>query len=171
MKTEFKTKFLQYLNQRNQEEKGFTLIELLVVIIIIGILSAIALPSFLSQANKAKESEAKQYTGSMNRSQQAKYSENNKFATTVDELGMGIKTQTTNFTYKVDGTTSGPVQNQGTPIVGALRPYTGVVLLTGNTNTSESTTSAFLCVQKVTGQAVLAITGTDCGTTADPVTK
>jgi type II secretory pathway pseudopilin PulG len=32
----------------------------LVVIIIIGILSAIALPAFLNQANKAKQSEAKQ---------------------------------------------------------------------------------------------------------------
>ncbi|HBB34438.1 MAG TPA: hypothetical protein DC064_22270, partial [Cyanobacteria bacterium UBA9273] len=70
MKIELKAKYLQYLNQKKQDE-GFTLIELLVVIIIIGILSAIALPSFLNQANKAKESEAKQYTGSMNRAQQA----------------------------------------------------------------------------------------------------
>jgi prepilin-type N-terminal cleavage/methylation domain-containing protein len=43
----------------SQSESGFTLVELLVVIIIVGILSAIALPSFLNQANKAKQSEAK----------------------------------------------------------------------------------------------------------------
>ena len=74
MKTEFKAKFLQHLQQRRQD-KGFTLIELLVLIIIIGILSAIALPSFLNQANKAKQSEAKQYIASINKGQQAYYAE------------------------------------------------------------------------------------------------
>ncbi|AOX01412.1 general secretion pathway protein GspH [Moorena producens PAL-8-15-08-1] len=160
MKTDLKVKLLQHLTQKKQDE-GFTLIELLVVIIIIGILSAIALPSFLNQANKAKQSEAKTYVGSMNRSQQAYYLENGNFVTEIDnfsELGLGVATDTKNYVYglKPGGGTKSSVSNYADPreqkdgstaidVESSLKSYQGAVALGKIEKTSEATTLAVLC--------------------------
>lgn len=105
MRNEILAEYLQFIINKNKKHNaGFTLIELLVVIIIIGILSAIALPSFLNQSVKARQSEARTNIGALNRAQQSYYLENQKFAdntggtTAIDKLNIGIK-NSANYTY------------------------------------------------------------------------
>ena len=163
MKSEFKTKLIQHMLNKKNGEKGFTLIELLVVIIIIGILAAIALPSFLNQANKARQSEAKTYVGSLNRGQQAYFLENtNTFATDIPSLGLGIKTQSSNYTYATGGGTSSV--SSGTPeasVANTLAGYAGLVWVT---TTGEKTTLAGLCENVTTASIGTSGTNIACGT-------
>jgi type IV pilus assembly protein PilA len=86
--------------QNHQLEQGFTLIELLVVVLIIGVLSAIALPSYLNQAAKARASEARSAIGAINRAQQVYYLERGTMAGNSSDLS--IKVSPKFYTYQVN---------------------------------------------------------------------
>jgi len=67
------------LRKRLAKEQGFTLIELLVVIIILGILTAIAIPSYLSFKDRANSSAAKANVRSIIPSIEQYYADNNGY--------------------------------------------------------------------------------------------
>ncbi|MEL6385164.1 MAG: type IV pilin-like G/H family protein [Cyanobacteria bacterium J06626_18] len=72
----------------------------LVLPIVVGILAAIALPSFLNQASRARETEAMTNLGAMNRGQQAYYLEYGEFAPSLEALDLGIISEGS-YTYEV----------------------------------------------------------------------
>ena len=136
MKTELKAKFIQQILSKKKDNEGFTLIELLVVIIIIGILSAIALPSFINQAAKAKQTEAKTTVSSINKGQQTRRIEQGTFATTIADLSVGLNaTSTSNYDYVLNGI---PATGLTATIVAtskdlsSVRGYSGGVFITSN---------------------------------------
>ena len=149
MKSELKAKFLQHLLSKKKNNEGFTLIELLVVIIIIGILAAIALPSFLNQANKARQSEASTYVGSMNRGQQAYYLEQSVFATDIDALGIGVPTQTDFYDYDTDQATATTATSTAVRRKGSVKEYSGIVWITGSA-ADNKTSLAKVCTGTTT---------------------
>ncbi len=80
---------LKHLEERRQSEKGFTLIELMVVVLIMGILMAIAIPTFLSTRGSANDAAGKANATNAFTNEKAYYASNQQFlaATSMDAGG------------------------------------------------------------------------------------
>jgi type IV pilus assembly protein PilA len=89
---------LTKIRRRAEDEKGFTLIELLVVILIIGILAAIAIPSFLNQKTKANDAAAKTLARTAQTAAETSATDNNGSYASVTAANLKVIEPTLNDT-------------------------------------------------------------------------
>ena len=86
--TALKLKLIKYLaTKNNQSNSAFTLVELIVVVVIIGILSSIAIPSFQNASDKAKQKEPATLLASYTKAAQAYFTEYSMVARNSQDLG------------------------------------------------------------------------------------
>lgn len=123
----------------------------LLMLPIIASIPVFSLPSFEGQANKAKQSEARQYVGSMNRAQQSKYAENGSFVNSIEALELGIKTETTNYRYSIDATKN-TAFNYGVAKDKKIKSFVGgAFFFKFDQVRQETTTVSILCQEKKAG--------------------
>ena len=111
--TTIKSKLLRTLASRPTSHLGeaknsaFTLVELLIVVVIVGVLSAVALPQFFSQTKKAAATEGTQQATAIAKQAAGYYLEQGSLGTVdadCSDYAGTIKDDNTNFTYKCEGT-------------------------------------------------------------------
>ena len=114
--------------------------------------AAIVLPSMLHPGNISKTAEAKQNVGSMNRAQAAYFLESNEFADSIQEVGIGIRTQTKNYQYSIRATPLTAFE-YGVSRKDNLKSYVGGVFLTSDLEAKgEIVTVAIICETESRGR-------------------
>jgi len=81
-------------------KKGFTLLEVMIVVIIVGILSSVALPQYITTLEKGKSAEAVTNIGSLRTSLDRYWYQNAAGTTDIDDLDVDNPNTVTNRLYQ-----------------------------------------------------------------------
>jgi type IV pilus assembly protein PilA len=119
---------------------------------VVMILAAITLPYSDPSRCGGPLSEAKQYVSSVNKGQQEKYADDGAFSNSINTLGLGLKTQTTNYNYSTISTKNAAF-SYGVARSNNLTSYVGAVFLlpVSKAANNEKTTQSILCVANSPG--------------------
>jgi type IV pilus assembly protein PilA len=174
MNTSNSNKLLWQIINRNNTQ-GFTLTELLVVVIIIGILSAISLPSYLNLTSSAQQSEARQNISAIMTAQQVWIDEHTSgvYPSSFDQLALGVvkgsglldTSSSSTYDYSISNSTIGSnsLSAGALPKVPRLKTYTGGISHFIN-NASNSTWYSIACESIAVNQAIVYPTASGAGT-------
>lgn len=83
----------------SRQIQGFTLIEMMIVVAIIGILAAVAYPSYAEYVKRGNRSEGQALLSDIAAAQERYYSQNNRYITATGDIAK-LNTSTTSTTSK-----------------------------------------------------------------------
>ena len=123
---------------KNKNSKGFTLIEVMIVVAIVGIIAAIATPSYMEYVRKGKRADAKVELLRLSQMQESFFVQNLSYAkdltTGAGGLGLGATVKSEQEEYTMSVSSVVPAGCGGT----TASPCTGFTLTATATGSSQS---------------------------------